>query len=83
MLRRTDHQIDSFARVDTSKLRDSYPSIIDMAALIFALLARAGTEAKIGCKVHPRLLQHSCGYALANKRDRYRDTAGLSRPSLD
>src|ERR1700724_1371355 len=31
------------------------------------LLARAGAEAKIGFKVHPHMLRHACGYALANK----------------
>jgi integrase len=31
------------------------------------LLARAGDEARIGFKVHPHMLRHACGYALANK----------------
>src|ERR1700724_3690193 len=31
------------------------------------LLARAGNEAKTGFKVHPHMLRHACGYALANK----------------
>jgi Phage integrase family len=31
------------------------------------LNARAGDEAKIGFKVHPHMLRHACGYALANK----------------
>ena len=31
------------------------------------LLARTGDEAKIGFKVHPHMLRHACGYALANK----------------
>ena len=31
------------------------------------LLARAGDEAKICFKVHPHMLRHACGYALANK----------------
>ena len=30
------------------------------------LLARAGKEAEIGFKVHPHMLQHACGFALAN-----------------
>jgi site-specific recombinase XerD len=29
------------------------------------LVARAGDEAWIGFKVHPHMLRHSCGYALA------------------
>ena len=31
------------------------------------LFARAGEEAEIGFKVHPHMLRHACGYALANK----------------
>jgi integrase len=31
------------------------------------LLARAGDEAGIGFKVHPHMLRHACGYALANE----------------
>lgn len=31
------------------------------------LVERAGTEAKFGFKVHPHMLRHACGYALANK----------------
>ena len=31
------------------------------------LLARTGEEAEIGFKVHPHMLRHACGYALANK----------------
>ena len=46
------------------------------------LLARAGDEAKIGFKVHPHMLRHACGYALANKGIDTRNAAGLSRPSL-
>jgi site-specific recombinase XerD len=29
--------------------------------------ACAGQETKIGFKVHPHMLRHACGYALANK----------------
>jgi integrase len=31
------------------------------------LIERAGIEAKIPFKVHPHMLRHACGYALANK----------------
>jgi len=31
------------------------------------MLERAGTQAKLGFKVHPHQLRHSCGYALAAK----------------
>jgi integrase len=31
------------------------------------LLERAGNEAKVAFKVHPHMLRHACGYALANK----------------
>jgi integrase len=31
------------------------------------LLARASDEAGMGFKIHPHMLRHACGYALANK----------------
>jgi type 1 fimbriae regulatory protein FimB/type 1 fimbriae regulatory protein FimE len=31
------------------------------------MVERAGVEAKFGFKVHPHMLRHACGYALANK----------------
>ena len=31
------------------------------------MIERAGVEAKFGFKVHPHMLRHACGYALANK----------------
>jgi integrase len=31
------------------------------------MVERAGAEAKLGFKVHPHMLRHACGYALANK----------------
>ena len=31
------------------------------------MLERAGVEAKLGFKVHPHMLRHACGFALANK----------------
>jgi integrase len=31
------------------------------------MLERAGIEAKFGFKVHPHMLRHACGYALANR----------------
>jgi integrase len=31
------------------------------------MVERAGTEAKLGFKVHPHMLRHACGYALANR----------------
>ena len=31
------------------------------------LIGRAGIEAKMPFKVHPHMLRHACGYALANK----------------
>jgi site-specific recombinase XerD len=47
------------------------------------LLARAGEDAKIGFKVHPHMLRHACGYALANKGIDTRTLQGLPRTSLD
>ena len=31
------------------------------------MIGRAGVEAKLGLKVHPHILRHACGYALANR----------------
>jgi integrase len=31
------------------------------------MIERAGIEARLGFKVHPHMLRHACGYALANK----------------
>ncbi len=31
------------------------------------MVERAGLEAKLGFKVHPHMLRHACGYALANR----------------
>ena len=38
------------------------------------MVERAGAEAGLGFKVHPHMLRHACGYALANKG---RDTRAL------
>jgi type 1 fimbriae regulatory protein FimB/type 1 fimbriae regulatory protein FimE len=31
------------------------------------MMERAGGKAGVGIKVHPHMLRHACGYALANK----------------
>ena len=31
------------------------------------MIERAGNEANLGFKVHPHMLRHACGYALANR----------------
>jgi hypothetical protein len=31
------------------------------------MVERAGIEARLGFKVHPHMLRHACGYALANR----------------
>jgi site-specific recombinase XerD len=31
------------------------------------MMERAGIEARLGFKVHPHMLRHACGYALANR----------------
>ena len=42
------------------------------------MIERAGIEAKFGFKVHPHMLRHACGYALANRgQPRYQGTAGI------
>ena len=48
-----------------------------------SLVERAGAEAEIGFKVHPHMLRHSTGYALANKGTEHQDVAGVLGPSLD
>jgi type 1 fimbriae regulatory protein FimB/type 1 fimbriae regulatory protein FimE len=37
------------------------------AAGFARMVERAGVQAKLGFKVHPHMLRHACGYALANK----------------
>jgi integrase len=37
------------------------------AAGFARMVERAGIEAKLGFKVHPHMLRHACGYALANR----------------
>jgi hypothetical protein len=43
-------------------------------------MERAGVEVKLSVKIHPHMLRHACGLALANKGHDTR-LAGLSRPS--
>jgi type 1 fimbriae regulatory protein FimB/type 1 fimbriae regulatory protein FimE len=43
------------------------------------MVERAGIEAGLGFKVHPHMLRHACGYALANRGHDTRGTAGLPR----
>ncbi len=45
------------------------------------MVARAGEAAKIGFHVHPHMLRHSCGFALANKGTRHASTTGVVRAS--
>jgi len=39
------------------------------------MVVGAGTEAKLGFKVHPHILRHACGYALANRGHDTKHTA--------
>ena len=43
------------------------------------MVERAGIEAGLGFKVHPHMLRHACGYALAN---RGHDTRALQRANV-
>jgi integrase len=43
------------------------------------MVERAGIEARLGFKVHPHMLRHACGYALAKRGTRHEGTAGLPR----
>ncbi len=47
------------------------------------LIERACIAAKMPFKVHPHMLRHATGYALANKGTDTRTTAILSGPSFD
>ena len=47
------------------------------------MVERAGIEAGMPFKVHPHMLRHATGYALANKGTDTRTLASLSGPSLD
>ena len=47
------------------------------------LVERAGIEAKLPFKVHPHMLRHATGFALANKGTDTTNLAGLSRAPLD
>ena len=40
---------------------------------IYKIVARAGERAKIPFRVHPHMLRHACGYALANARQPLRN----------
>jgi integrase len=54
--------LEPFAANGTVRLRLTNP-----VAPFYRRGFRAGAEAKIGFKVHPHMLRHACGYALANK----------------
>ena len=43
------------------------------------MVARLGVEAKFKFGVHPHMLRHACGYALANRGHDTRGAAGLPR----
>jgi site-specific recombinase XerD len=44
------------------------------------MIERAGVAAKLGFKARPHMLQHACGYALANRGHDTR-ALGIPRPS--
>jgi hypothetical protein len=45
-----------------------------------ALFGRIGERAKMPFPVHPHMLRHACGYALANAGPRHPGAAGVARP---
>jgi integrase len=61
-LRRLKREQERSAFVFTSE-RDASFSTAGFARMV----ERAGVEAKLGFKVHPHMLRHACGYALANR----------------
>jgi integrase len=61
-LRRLKREQERSAFVFTSERGASFGT-----AGFARMVERAGVEAKLGFKVHPHMLRHACGYALANK----------------
>ena len=51
--------------------------------MIARIVERAGEAAKLGFHVHPHMLRHATGYALANEGTDTRSIPGLPRPCLD
>lgn len=45
----------------------SLRATVPLSSRLCSLVERAGVEAKLGFKVHPHMLRHAWGYALANK----------------
>jgi integrase len=61
-LRRLKREQDKSAFVFTSERAASFGT-----AGFARMVERAGVEAKLGFKVHPHMLRHACGYALASR----------------
>jgi len=61
-LRRLQRDQDKSAYVFTSERGAPFGT-----AGFARMVERAGVEAKFGFKVHPHMLRHACGYALANR----------------
>jgi len=61
-LRRLQREQDKSAYVFTSERGAPFGT-----AGFARMVERAGVEAKLGFKVHPHMLRHACGYALANR----------------
>jgi integrase len=61
-LRRLQREQDRSAFVFTSERGAPFGT-----AGFARMVERAGVEAKLGFKVHPHMLRHACGYALANR----------------
>ena len=61
-LRRLQREQDKSAYVFTSERGAPFGT-----AGFARMVERAGAEAKLGFKVHPHMLRHACGYALANR----------------
>jgi type 1 fimbriae regulatory protein FimB/type 1 fimbriae regulatory protein FimE len=61
-LRRLKREQERSAFVFTSERGASFGT-----AGFARMVERAGVEAKFGFKVHPHMLRHACGYALANR----------------
>jgi len=71
-LRRLKREQDKSPFVFTSERGASFGT-----AGFARMVERAGVEAKFGFKVHPHMLRHACGYALANRGHDTRAAASL------
>jgi hypothetical protein len=68
------------------RIENSKGQRLSAPAVLPRMVERAGMEAKLGFKVHPHMLRHACGYALANRggtiREPFRRGSGTGTFSI-